>query len=268
MSNVSRIVVFDLDETLGYFQEFGIFWNSLSQYLSNDPSKIVLTQNVFNSVLDLFPEFLRPDILHILEYLKEKKNQGCCTKVMIYTNNQAHKNWSKQIQHYFDNKLNFCLFDQIIGAFKVNNEIIEMCRTQNAKAVDDLICCTKLPPETQICFIDDVLHPGMVCENVFYINIKPYVHCIPFDTMLDRFLNSKIFYQEIKDKVDKVNFKIRLLNIMNNYKYTFDKKSNIDYNIDKILSKKILEHLHAFFRIQSSGNLIKKYKKTNKTRKK
>ena len=263
MGTVSRIVVFDLDETLGYFQEFGIFWNSLSQTLSNDSTKL-LSQSVFNAILDLFPEFLRPDILHILEYLKDKKNQGCCTKVMIYTNNQAHTDWSKRIQHYFDNKLEYDLFDRIIGAFKINNEIVEICRSRNSKTIDDLICCTQLPPETQICFIDDVLHPGMVCENVFYINIKPYIHCIPFDTMIERFLNSKILYQEIKDKV---NFKVKLLNIMNKYKYNFEKKSHMDYNIDKILSKKILEHLHSFFKIQSPGTMIKKYKKTNKTRK-
>ena len=28
-----KIVVFDLDETLGYFTEFGIFWDSLSNYI-------------------------------------------------------------------------------------------------------------------------------------------------------------------------------------------------------------------------------------------
>ena len=33
MKNVNKIVVFDLDETLGYFVEFGIFWDSLCLYL-------------------------------------------------------------------------------------------------------------------------------------------------------------------------------------------------------------------------------------------
>ena len=28
-----KIVVFDLDETLGYFVEFGIFWDSLKEYI-------------------------------------------------------------------------------------------------------------------------------------------------------------------------------------------------------------------------------------------
>ena len=28
-----KIVVFDLDETLGYFTQYGIFWDSLAEYL-------------------------------------------------------------------------------------------------------------------------------------------------------------------------------------------------------------------------------------------
>ena len=31
-----KIVVFDLDETLGYFTEFSIFWDSLAQYIKNE----------------------------------------------------------------------------------------------------------------------------------------------------------------------------------------------------------------------------------------
>jgi len=67
-----KIVVFDLDETLGYFTQFGIFWDSLSDYLKIQ-NKPALTQCDFNNILDLFPEFLRPNIINILNYLKEKK---------------------------------------------------------------------------------------------------------------------------------------------------------------------------------------------------
>ena len=48
-----KIVVFDLDETLGYFVEFGIFWDCLNRYLSKFNS--VLTQEDFNEILDLYP---------------------------------------------------------------------------------------------------------------------------------------------------------------------------------------------------------------------
>jgi hypothetical protein len=63
-----KIVVFDLDETLGYFVEFGILWDSLSLYFKKE-----LGQEIFNDLMDLYPEFLRPKILNILNYLKNKK---------------------------------------------------------------------------------------------------------------------------------------------------------------------------------------------------
>ena len=52
-----KIVVFDLDETLGYFTQLGIFWDSIGEYL-NSKGMPKLTQNDFNCILDLYPEFL------------------------------------------------------------------------------------------------------------------------------------------------------------------------------------------------------------------
>ena len=63
-----RIVVLDLDETLGHFVEFGIFWDCLQVYFNN-----LLTINEFIQILDLYPEFIRPNIMAILNYLKYKK---------------------------------------------------------------------------------------------------------------------------------------------------------------------------------------------------
>jgi hypothetical protein len=60
-----KIVVFDLDETLGYFTEYGIFWDSLNNFVQIKNKK-KLTQYDFDSILDLFPEFIRPNIINIL----------------------------------------------------------------------------------------------------------------------------------------------------------------------------------------------------------
>ena len=116
-----KIVVFDLDETLGYFTEFGIFWESLKYIF---PS-IKFSQKEFNQILDLYPEFLRPNILNILNYLKEKKKLICCHKMMIYTNNNGPKEWCKFIIKYFENKIDFKLIDHVISAFKINGKTIK-----------------------------------------------------------------------------------------------------------------------------------------------
>ena len=65
-----KVVVFDLDETLGYFTEFAIFFDIVIKYAKIKPR---LHQKVFNILLDLYPEYLRPHIIFILTFLKSKK---------------------------------------------------------------------------------------------------------------------------------------------------------------------------------------------------
>jgi hypothetical protein len=71
----SKIVVFDLDETLGYYVEFGMFWDALTNFIKTHNILIPIDQLLFNKVLDLYPEFLRPNIINILNYLKQKKTR-------------------------------------------------------------------------------------------------------------------------------------------------------------------------------------------------
>ena len=78
-----KIVVFDLDETLGYFTEFGIFWDCLNNYLKYTNTNYKLTQTDFNDILELFTEFIIPNIIDILLYLKNKKQTKSCHKMMI-----------------------------------------------------------------------------------------------------------------------------------------------------------------------------------------
>jgi hypothetical protein len=75
MTCANKIVVFDLDETLGYFMEFGMFWDAMHDYLKEKHflNEIKVDQHLFNELLDLYPEFLRANILNILNYLKKKK---------------------------------------------------------------------------------------------------------------------------------------------------------------------------------------------------
>ena len=192
-----KIVVFDLDETLGYFTEFGIFCDCLNDYFKNNQ----YSERNFNELLNLFPEFLRPKILSILQYLKIKKKENKCYKVMIYTNNQGDKSWAMNIKNYFDEELNYKLFDQIIAAFKVRGEQIEMGRTSHDKTINDFISCTKLPEDIEICFIDDVYHSGMNDDKVYYINVKPYYHKLSIEHMMLKFLDSKLG-KDVKNKQD------------------------------------------------------------------
>ncbi len=242
MSCNPKIVVFDLDETLGYFVEFGIFWDSLKEYIQTNKINCSLNQDFFNKVLDLYPEFLRPNIINILRYLKKKKISNKCSKLMIYTNNQGPKEWAHHIVKYFESKIDFKIVDQIIAAFKVRGQVVEVCRTTHLKTHKDFIKCTKMPPNTEICFLDDVFYPDMSNEKIYYINLKPYIYDLEFDTMIDRFLNANICSIS-----DPTLCREQILNVAKKYHYIYLDKSAAEFNVDKIVSKKILHHLHTFF---------------------
>ena len=91
-----------------------------------------------NDLLDIFDLYLRTDILKILNYLKNKKEKNALDKVIIFTNNQGPKDWGNKIKNYFNYKLKYNLFDQIIGAYKVNGKQVERLRTSHNK--DITIC--------------------------------------------------------------------------------------------------------------------------------
>jgi len=213
-----KVVVFDLDETLGYFGQFGRFCSLLDDFYKN-PNK---SYSIFNELMDLYPEFIRPNIMNILKYLLQKKKENKCQAVMIYTNNTGERKWAEHIKGYFEHKLHSKIFEQIIAAFKINGKIVEINRTSHDKSVDDFIRCTKLPPDIEICFVDDLFHPKMSTDNVYYIHVKEYKHILHSNEMLKRFMESPLSYNILE-------------------------KNTHEQEIDMIVSKKMMEHIKEFF---------------------
>ena len=261
-----KVVVFDLDETMGYFFELGTFWKLLISYFTHGSLNKLnqLNQLDFNELLDLFPEFIRPNIFTLLNYLKHKKEKGQCNGIMLYTNNQGPRHWVNLIIEYFHNKIHYHLFDQIIAAFKINGKQIEMCRTTHDKTIQDLIQCTRIPKNTEICFLDDIFHPEMMGDNVYYIKVNPYIYNLSFQTIITRFISSNLGKRllSIHDKQPE-NF-ISFSNIfLKDFTYVYSTKSKEEYDIDKIVSKKTMILLQDFFK-KSWKEKTLKIKKGNK----
>ena len=231
-----KVVVFDLDETLGSFVELGSFCTLLDDYF-NDSNK---AYSIFNELLDLYPEFLRPYITNVLKFLLQKKKDHLCKAIMIYTNNQGERAWVEHIARYFETKLKSKIFEQIISAFKINGKIFEINRTTHDKTVDDFFRCTKLPHDIEICFVDDLFHPKMEDDSVYYIHVRGYKHYIPSAELVDRFINSPLS-KGIANKDDFRKFMISKL------KFNITEKSKEEQEMDMIVSKKMLEHIKEFF---------------------
>lgn len=244
---MNNIIVFDIDETLGFFQEINYLWHLIINYIPN------INTSEFFKLLDLYPEFLRPNILLILNYIKKAKINNNCSNVMIYTNNQTSTEWIILLIDYFNLKLKYILFDKIVGAFKIKGKIIEINRTSHNKIFKDFINCAKLPNDTKICYIDDKYYSTMENKNLIYIKIKPYIYEISKDTLFNRFYNSFSIFDS------KIN--INLINkIENKFNYTFlDNNENIE--IHKILSKKILQYIKNFLINKPLNTTIKNLKK-------
>ena len=235
MVKCENIVVFDLDETLGHFVQLGVFQDAIEKTLN-----FILNDNAFFELLDLYPEFLRPNIMNILKLICVKKKKKQCAKIIIYTNNQGPKEWAIRIKKYFELKLKTKCFDQIIAAYQVNGKKVEQCRTSHDKSYSDLLACTKLSPETRICFLDDQYHPKMEHDNVVYINLKPYSFTLPFEEMTLRFmkkynLEDPRFFQALYTNCSRYNFKV-------------NEKSDTEQNVDKAVGKQVHKHLKQFLK--------------------
>jgi len=243
---MSTYIIFDLDETLGHFTQLGILWESLQHTYKNE-----LNQSYFNCICDLYPKFLRPSIVTILRYLKNVKQKNKNFKIIVYTNNQGPKSWCNNIISYLENKLKYNLFDQIVYAYKINGKHIELNRTTHDKTYTDIKKCIQCFSYDKICFIDDQFHPGMKNNNIYYINVKPYVYNYDCNELINIFTESNCNELICKNLhiSDNEKFNNKIKSYIKTYNFTSKIYTESELKIDKNLSKKILYHLHKFIKI-------------------
>ena len=183
---------------------------------------------------------------------------------MIYTNNTGPRTWANHIIEYFESKIGCKIVDQVIAAFKINGKNVEICRTTHNKTHDDLIRCTKIPANAEICYLDYTFYHEMANDNIYYINIKPYYYDLQFDYMLDKFIKSDIG-KELLSSEPHIEFNDIMNKNIKLYRYKCLDKDLKEYEIDKILGKQILNHLHEFFN-KSRKNITLKNRGKRKNR--
>ena len=135
-----------------------------------------------------------------------------------------------------------------------------MGRTSHNKSVEDLVRCTRIPTNTEICFIDDQKHPLMAQDNVYYINVKPFEYSMEYEAMAALYYDTFSTVYAIEDtKEDFIN---KIVTDMKRYKFDVYDKSTEEYNTDVVVSKQILIHLEDFFKNGRSTNTRKRRKIT------
>lgn len=244
----TKVIVLDLDETIGSFQDLFILW----QWIESVEDAMLQNTNqiLFDKLLDLYPEFLRHGILSILEYLAYKKSTGECSKLFLYTNNQCSPDiskWIRFITQYLDRKLELQnpLFDQLICSFKIDNKKVELKRTTHQKTYTDLIRCTLLPKSTEICFMDNSYYPKMLNDRVYYIQPKSYEHSLSHNEIIDRFIGAHLINCHRDD----------LVRLFSKYREPIHIENQ---SADFIVSQKIMYHLKEFFLLTTKKQKTRK----------
>ena len=246
----TKTFVFDLDETIGSFSELYILFKCI-EYIKTDLKLSIFDndKDLLFALLDLFPEFFRYGISIIFQYLYEKKKISNDIFVYIYTNNSCIPiSWTTIIVKYMEEKFGVDnLFDNIIRAFKIGNQVVEYNRTTATKTYKDLIRCVHIPVNTELCFIDNVDYPKMKHRHVYYIQPKPYYHYVNRNEIIERFINSQsgnLLQSLIQDKLENI-----VLNYYNKNDYILHEyvKTKEEFDMDILISKKIMYHIKNFF---------------------
>lgn len=276
-SNVPRIAVFDMDETLGSFADLSKFIYTLENVLkqfhrsTTNPSPDKIIQTHFNSIMDLYPEVLRPKIMEVMRFLVEMKRANKCEHVMIYTNNTGPREWIDGIKNYFNYKSGFPLFDRVIGAFKrPNGEVVEVKRTSHDKTYSDLVRCSNLEGEFEVFFVDDRAHPGMHTKNVYVIEVKPYERQIPQSVFISRFISSAsgLFDSLFGASASKAISKLKDAAERDSKTMHYDPYTDDEREVDQVVGETILEKIQWFFNpapeiLPASSVSLNKHSTTN-----
>ena len=237
-----KVVVFDLDETIGNFQQLGILWD----IMENDYTRRINKKDIFE-ILDKFSNLIRPGFIPLLSQLKRKN-----IKTAIFTNNQGPPSWVEMFHDYLSHKIGRNAFNRIVKSY--DNE---PCRTSDDKKISDFLNCAKYPKNTKLCFIDDRYHSFMDDKQVYYIHVKPYEFHYTFDEMIERLMSSRIGNQLVNKISRQTNTPVRetqreLLNTFHKqikpYKFrvTKTKISQDDYLVSNEMRKHIQYFLNEF----------------------
>ena len=247
MNHISKVVVFDLDETIGSFSELYSLFTKLKNIEQEEKKEICKNdKELLFHLLDLNPEFFRYGMEIVFKYLYEKKKHNKDVYIYIYTNNSCLPvPWTSWISEYLEQKWQVKqLLTNIVRAFKIKGKIVESNRTSLSKKYEDFIKCVKIEENSQLCFIDNIEHIGMKHKNVYYLKPKLYYHYVNKTDILNRFLCS-IYGKKFENQIDNFSEKIKKIYLHeDDEQYT---RSEEDFEIDVLISKNILEHIQQFF---------------------
>ena len=153
----NKIIVFDLDQTLGFFDQIVYIINQtrMEQYAP---------------LFELFPEIFRPQLFELLHSLALLKKNKRLKGIVLYTNNR-NEDFVQQVIQYIHKKLGCSLFDPVLTYHSVE-------RTSHEKSYQDLFSCVHDGTTHVFCFVDDKYHERMNHVDIYYIHSEAYQYVL------------------------------------------------------------------------------------------
>ncbi len=243
-----KLIVFDLDETIGHFEQVSIFLNGLQNIIKGN-----ISDKYIYKLLDIWPNIFRYKIFEVFKLIKKAKNKNNSIKVAIYTNNMGPRSWTFYIKSYIEKKLNFKLFDHVITAYRPHEKT--NYRTTHDKTYKDLIRSVNSKNNIDVLFFDDVYHEYMKHYNVDYVKLIPYKYSVNNKKLIKDYIYSK--HNNLIFDNDIVTFKDIMFKFLNSgpdkYRiYNTPKESNIKQY------KKMIKNIKSFLNIKGSKNYTRK----------
>lgn len=233
-----KYIVFDLDETLGHFSQLGLIVDIIEHTFM-----IHLTQHSFNELCETYIQYFRPNLVQILNIIKNIKSNNSNIKVVIYTNNIGPKSWTEQIVSFLETYVNFKIFDYIVGGYSNYMGRIELCRTTPNKVPFDLINCINANKNSTFLFFDDQHHSYMLDKNITYIRLNPYEFNYKNKDIISLFLKTNLSKYLLN--YYNYNYYIDILtNRLNKYNLPITSTSQLKLDIQT--SELIIKHIKQF----------------------
>ena len=262
--HAQKVIVLDLDDTLGSFAHLHILWMGIVKGVR----KGGLDKETFFRLFSLYPEFLRDNIRDVLYIINEHKKRH--VKVFLYTNNQCHPDdWIDRVVEYIEETSNTPnLFDHFVRAFKIKDRVIEPLRTSTQKNINDLVNCTRIPKNADICFIDDTYYPRMLGDNVYYIHPVAYYHSMSIENIINRYVSSQLGSEiRVKSTVPR-NYRSYIQDWFEFNNATRYIPQTYDANTCRVGTQRLIAYIRDFFSSvekKSSPTSQMKVSKTNHT---
>jgi hypothetical protein len=196
------IIVINL-ESISFFNNFIILIESLQHYFG---LQFNLSQEVFNQLLDLYPELLLPNLLKIFNYLSYQKTMGNVNTCILTSSKNYNITFICKLIKYFNYKLK----RKLITNYLTYNDFY---KTYLKKYYYESV----LYISNQKHFIRD--YTG----NVQYIILDEYTYYISILNMVSRIKKSELFHLLNEPFF---LFEIKMEREMNKYKYIFYKNND------------------------------------------